>query len=464
MRWSWRADLPPVAFDALLEGSLVGIAYLALATGGPNSSAPLSLVHFWLAAAAGVMLPRLRRGRLRRLASVPVLALLAGAAGWLADPAARAAIVGATDPLAVLAVDPAGWLLGMAVLRGAVHADAEREGETSTQAIAFAFPVLAVSLLLHIGSGGAFVVPIFIASAVCVVSGLLAIGHARLRELESLGSVTRGGHAWSLISAGLVAAVVVAIPVALFLGTSAQEFLASAAASAGAAIGALLAAVGNFLGFLQSVIVWLLHGLPSGPASPTPSPSPTTAPMTAPGPPPLPSGRNKSISLPSLPPLDWLARAGLVVGAFVLAIRLARLIAARQTSLPASATPEERSREPNAGRFGLHFPRPAFHSPFARRRQPTSAVGAYLALLDELAERGEFARGSSETPRSHAARAGSLGLPRLPLSLLAADYELAVYGQTPISELETARALGRRQLLRKQARRLEQAGAARAKD
>jgi hypothetical protein len=323
--------------------------------------------------------------------------------------------------------------------------------------------VLAVSLLLHIGSGGAFLVPIFIASAVCVVSGLLAIGHARLRELESLGSVTRSGHAWSLVSAGLVAAVVVAIPLALFLGTSTQDFLASAAASVGAAISALLAAVGDFLGFLQSVIARLLNGLPSAPAGPTPTPTPMPSPTAVPSPSPLRPLPGKSISLPPLPPLDWLARAGLVVGALVLAIRLARLIAARQTSLPASAMPEERSREPYAARFGLHFPRPAFHSPFARRRQPTSAVGAYLALLDELAERGELARGSSETPRSHAARAGSLGLPRLPLSLLAADYELAVYGQTPISERETARALGRRQLLRKQAHRLEQAGAARAK-
>jgi hypothetical protein len=304
------------------------------------------------------------------------------------------------------------------------------------------------------GSGGAFVVPLFVASAVCVVSGLLAIGHARLRELESLGSVTRGGHAWPLISFGIVAAVVVAIPVALFVGTSTQDALASGAGSVGAAIRALLAAVGNFLGFLESGIAGLLSGLPSGASGPSPSPMPSSTAAPSPSPLPLPG---KSISLPGLPALDWLARAGLVVGAVVLAIRLARLIASRQISLPASATPEERSRGPKVVRFGLHAPRPAFRSPFVRRRHPTSAVGAYVALLDELAGKGELARGSSETPRSHAGRAAGVGLPALPLGLLAADYELEVYGRTAISKSETARALRRWERLRKAAQRLPKA-------
>src|ERR1035437_4762420 len=108
MRWSSRADISLVICDGLLEGSLVGVVYLAIALGLPGSSAPLSLVEFWLAAAAGVALAR-RPAWLSHIDAVRALALLAGVAGWLADPAARDAPTGSKLSLGVLATQPPGW-------------------------------------------------------------------------------------------------------------------------------------------------------------------------------------------------------------------------------------------------------------------------------------------------------------------------------------------------------------------
>src|ERR1035437_7399488 len=203
MRWSSRADISLVICDGLLEGSLVGVVYLAIALGLPGSSAPLSLVEYWLAAAAGVALARRRPAWLSYIDAARALALLAGVAGWLADPAARDALTASKLPWDVLATQPAGWLLGLAVLRGGAHRDVDHESETSTRAITFGLPVLAASLLLGLGSGSAFVVPAVVGSTVCVAAGLLSIGRARLQELERLGLVTRGGRAGAGLAGGV---------------------------------------------------------------------------------------------------------------------------------------------------------------------------------------------------------------------------------------------------------------------
>ena len=113
-----------------------------------------------------------------------------------------------------------------------------------------------------------------------------------------------------------------------------------------------------------------------------------------------------------------------------------------------------------APRLNLHLPRLAIVPHVGLPRRPASAAEAYLALLDELAGRGEMGRRPAETPQAHAQRGGTLGLPRRPLGLLAADYELTVYGRAAISERETARAIGRWRQLRRAARGLPRHGSA----
>jgi Domain of unknown function (DUF4129) len=450
MRWSSRASLLPVVLDGLLEGSLVGVAYLALALGGPGSSAPLLLVEFWLAAGIGLIASRWRSRRLARLDAVRAVALLAGLAGWLADPAARDALLTLRDPLAALPIHPAGWLLGIAVLRGAAHEKADVESEVATRAIIYAFVVLTVALLLHLGAGGDFVVNAVIGSAVCVCAGLFAIGHARMRELEALGSVTRSGRTWPALVTGVVVVAALAIPFAFLAGTTGRELMSGMSGPFQEAIEALFHLLGEVWGWLQSVIAHFLNGpgLPKPSGNPTPSPAPTVFR------PPLPTTESVNLSLPSMSTLGTIAGIALVVIAILLVIRFRRFIPRRIATPPAPVPGEERHAEPHRPRFGLRIPRPRLPARLHMRRRPTSAVEAYLALLDELEDKGELGRRPDETPRSHAERAGGLGLPQLPLGLLAADYELAVYGRAAISEQETKRALRRWKRLRKLARRL----------
>jgi hypothetical protein len=146
---------------------------------------------------------------------------------------------------------------------------------------------------------------------------------------------------------------------------------------------------------------------------------------------------------------------GIVIAAILLLIRFRWVIPERPAAPLPSQLNEERVRNPRRPRLSLHLPRPAFLSRVAvRRHRPTTAAAAYVALLDDLADQGDLARGSAETPRDHVGRTAALGLPHLPLGLLAADYELAVYGQTDITAGETRRALRRWKRLRKLARRL----------
>jgi hypothetical protein len=447
MHWSWRANLLPVVLDALLEGSLVGVPYLALVLAGPGSTAPLLLVEFWLAAGAGLLASRWRPRRLARVSWDWGLALLCGVAGWLAEPAARDALVTMQDPFAAIQIHPAGWLLGLAVLLGAIHRDPKSESQIATRAVTLAFPVLAVSLLLHAGQGDAFGASGFIGSVVCIAAGLLAIGQARMRELEALGSMNRGLQTWPVLTSAVVVLAGLSIPIALLAGSSGHLSATSAMGPLGDGSKAVAGAAGSAVDWLGNA---LFHWLPNNAIAPGPTPTPTPAPLSQNVCCPPSTG---SISLPSIP-LPVFA-IGIVIAAILLLIRFRWVIPERPAAPLPSQLNEERVRNPRRPRLSLHLPRPAFLSRVAvRRHRPTTAAAAYVALLDDLADQGDLARGSAETPRDHVGRTAALGLPHLPLGLLAADYELAVYGQTDITAGETRRALRRWKRLRKLARRL----------
>src|SRR5450759_2319903 len=449
MPWSWRANPLPVVLDALLEGSLVGVPYLALVLAGPGSTAPLSLGEFWLAAGAGLLASRWRPRHLRRVNWVRALALLCGLVGWLADPAARDALLTMHDPFAALQIHPAGWLLGLAVLLGAIHQKAEWESQNATRAVTLAFPVLAVSLLLHAGSSDAFGASGFVGSVVCIAAGLLAIGQARMRELDALGSVTRGGQKWPALATAVVVVAMLSIPIALLAATSGRELAVSILRPVADAARAVAGAAESVVTWLGGVLFGWLPNTPTALMAPMPTSAPTF------GSTPIAPPAASSMSPPSIPGLDAFARIGLAILVILLLIRFRRAIPGRPAAPPPSQLSEARHRHPRRPRLSLHLPRPTFLPHIAlRRSRPTTAAAAYFALLDDLAHRGDLARSPAETPRDHVRRTAALGLPHLPLGLLAADYELAVYGQVDITSSETRRALGRWKRLRKLARRL----------
>jgi hypothetical protein len=85
-----------------------------------------------------------------------------------------------------------------------------------------------------------------------------------------------------------------------------------------------------------------------------------------------------------------------------------------------------------------------------RRAPAHDAVSAYVDALADLDSHPIYARSLSETPGHHAARTRAAKMPAWPdLSLLAADYQLATYGERRLTASEDRRALGRLQRLRR---------------
>jgi hypothetical protein len=132
----------------------------------------------------------------------------------------------------------------------------------------------------------------------------------------------------------------------------------------------------------------------------------------------------------------------------VVLIVLARVWLHRRIARPAGRGGEERSFRIPQRSFRLRMPRPSRPSPFVPL-QPTDAVTAYLASLDDLAAHDpQSAHGEQETPRAHARRV-QLGSE---LDALQADYALDRYGNRPLTDAEHRRAIGRWQRLRSRLR------------
>ncbi len=434
MRWYWRADVPTIVVDSLLEGSLVGVVYLALVPlTAPATQIPL--VAFWLSAAAGLAWARLSSRRLRLEDAVPGLVVLAGVAGFWADGGA-------------------GVLLGVALLRGALHVDSEHESDVSVDAVTYALPVIAFALLMHLRSGAPFVGLVLIASLICLVAGMVAVGRGRQREFELVGPVAHGKTFWPLLGVGLAVWTAVAVPVAYVVGTVTLPVLSGP----GRSIAGAGRVVAERAAELLSWLVWQLGQLlpvPEIPALPTPVPvpSPSVAPQ--------PVAQTAEAASPFM-----LALLTVVIVALSLAvvslIALLCLVVVRQffgwrrararTPLPEpppsldgyAPSPLERARSRLTRR------RPQRRK--AGGRSPASAAEAYLALLDDLVDLDGLARAPTETPLDHAHRVGDR-LDPMPLALLAADYQLASYGQVEITDRETARALARWRRLRDLAQR-----------
>ena len=449
MRWFWRADPPTLLLDGLLEGSLVCAAYLVLALGW-STNAPLPLPVFWLAATAGLLSARQPRSRWRDFFSVGALTIVAGLIGWLWDDGARQALLSRADPATVLGAHWAGWILGIAVLRGAVHSDTRWESEISSDAITYSLPILAFALVLYLGSGRTFPPMAAIAVAVAIVAAMLSIGLARTREMEAMGPASQGGRVWRAISGTILILAAIGVPIALALGTLAQEPIFRAARWSWGVAGAIGAWLAHWIEWLASQFLNGGHG-----AGPSSAPSPTAQSSGAAFGPVTPQPG------PVAPWVDFAARVLLVAVAISLLVGLHYLTrrwrARARARTELALVPEARTRASIRSRLRAALPRllrPRRPRLPTLRHRPMSAADAYLAALADFSERPDLARGPAETPRAHALRLGRKGPPgQVPLGLLAADYQLAVYGEVPISDRETARAVGRWHLLRKLARR-----------
>jgi hypothetical protein len=431
--------------QCMAEGGWLAVLAAALqaAFGEPPIIGPLEF-----AIVAGIGMGWARRTRWRTPAreafGLPVIALAAGALGWLLAPEVRIALIEG-DFQAALAAHAGGWVAALAVYRGHAHHAREVDEEIQDNLMRWGLPVVAAAWLigdLAARNAGpliheAFTAVAFIGSLVFVGAGVLALGLARLAAVRGDGP---GGGSW--FGFALVVALgmtLIGVPAALVLGVPLETLLVAAVAPI-RVIGALLVLILSPVVLLAALLAELVRDF-------------------------LPAGFGLgSIDLPvigvgvtqpssPLPGILFYVVVGAIILLELAAVALYLLWRwrerARMDAL-LSELHEERTvvfdRAPRPPRP----PRPK--APPRRDRQ--DPVQAYLLALDALAADGRWLRGAAETPRHHverlAADVDERGHdPEVPhvlrdgLAHLAAAYQLIRYAGRTLSAAERGRAAAR---------------------
>ena len=430
MRWSSAPDLLPAALDAVVEGAWLAIAYLALQVLGAHGPILLGPVEFALLAGAGLLLAR---GRLTRTGAslVVVAAVAAAAGGWIMSPAVREALLAGRVDTA-LGLHTGGWLAGLAVVRGAMHAERSDDDLIVSRLLAWGVPGLAIPWLLAQvatpAARAAFSEPAFVATLAFVVGGLLAVAVARLDSLGSRSGVGwRSNPTWLLVL-GLVAgsALLVALPLAAMLGVPLDAAVRGAIGPVWLVVSGAIVLLAIPAGLLAAALVALLRAVlgPGHAVVTPPAPQAAALPMTLGA-----AGVNTVFAI-----------ATVAVILLVLVLIARRVLVANGARHP----PDDEERGivlPGSSiRPNLALPR---WRPRAAAPLPHDAVTAYVAAIDELRRVSRLARAGDETPAAHAHRLRASGLGMLSLELLAADYALVRYAGRTLTRAEDRRALAR---------------------
>jgi hypothetical protein len=451
MRSSWAADRVLPTLQVVAEGSWLAVVYAALQAlaGGPAWLGPIELgAMAW----AGMAWGRRRRWTSPQAEALglPLLALAAGAVGWLLAPEVRVHLANG-ELLAALGAHVPGWVAAIAFWRGEVHRSAEDDDAIQDQLLRWAIPGLAIPWVLGqaLTSGQVeadFTAAAFVGTVFFTASAFMAMGLARLEAVRaSTGSDWRANRSWlALVVAVAIGVTVLAVPAGALLGVPARSLLM--------ALIVPLQTIAVLLFILATPIVLLAAA---------------AAELIQPF---LPKGfglgdirlpdffgadpRQVTTTLPSIlfyVFVGTLLIAELLILAAVLYIRWQE----RRKMRAALADPfEERSIViPDAEQ--RRPPRPAVRGRPRRRIRTDDPAGAYLAALDSLARDGRWARREAETPAAHVARSRSEGLAGAALGRLAAAYQLARYGGLRLGELEVRRAPSRLAALRRRLRRAD---------
>jgi hypothetical protein len=434
-------ELVPAGLAMATEGAWVAVLYALVeaAASGPFLLGPVGMI---VAAAIGLAAARLGAARLGERWPTVALVLVLGAAtaGWLADPVVRSFLVEGAPERATF-THPGGWLAGLALLRGIAHARPSTSGAALERLMLVGLPALAIPLLV----GGMLAAPrweLFVAEAtpailLFAVAGTVGLAVRRLDRVGiGAGFDWRRNRAWLLMVALLVVgAGILAIPVSGVVGPAVRI-----------AVGVLvvpLLLVGAIAGFssvsrravlslvVMAVVMAIVIVVAGTSDQPTPDP-----PDPVGG-----AGGGTAGDVIITVGLGGLLTVLVVVGILI----LARLWMREALQPGVSDVREERVIDP-----GDREPVARAPSTGGRRRriEPTDAVSAYLALIDDLDPRPTVRRSVGETPSEHARRLRTAGTGATSLDLLAADYALARFGERRLSPREEGRGVARWRRLR----------------
>lgn len=446
MRSSWASRVLLPATQVVAEGSWLAVCYAALqaVSGDPVRLGPLELALLaWAGMAWG------RRGAWRSPAAealgLPLLALVAGAAGWLLDPVVRQELARG-EVVAALGGHPAGWLAALAFWRGETHRSAEDDDAIQDQLLRWGVPGLAVPWAIgHLVSSGTveqeFTAAAFMGTVLFVGSAFTAMGLARLEAVRATtGSDWRRNRSWvALLVITAVAVTLAAIPAAILLGIPAR---------------ALLVVI---LGPLSAVLVVLLLL-----ATPVIVVAAALADAIAPL---MPEGFGLGqIDLPdfTVDPREVTSRAPVVIFYLIVGVILLVELVILAAILWMRWQERKRMRMAMADPFeerSIVIPPPdeppprGMPQPIRSLARGSGPAAAYLQALRALERDGRWPRQPSETPAAHAARARADGLELPALGRLASAFQLVRYGGRALSVTEQGRALPRLRALRARLRR-----------
>lgn len=363
--------------------------------------------------------------------------LAGGAIGWLSSAEALAALR-AGSPIGALAENPGGWLAAFAIARGFAHARVPLSEPTLAHLLGLGVPGLAfaavVGGMVAEPFRGRFLGDAIFASILFATSATLALALTRLATVGADSGFDWRRNPWWV---GLLTVLVVT--------TAGLAILASSIAAPaiafviGASIGPLLL-IAFVIGFDRRTLRVLAFAVVVAVAF--------VGLMTLLGGRPLPTislGGGTGSEAPPSQPEEMVAIGGalLLIVAVIVVVFLARLWMRRMAPV------EDDVRETRMIDRGDD----SWRSSGRRRRrrvEPADAVTAYLALVDDLADRPGVRRRPAETPAEHARRLRVAGGGGLELDLLAADYALVRFGGVTISRSEDRRAIARWRLLRRQ--------------
>ena len=433
-------DALPAAFAVLVEGAWIAVIASLIDTARDEPIA-LGLTGMAGFAAIGLVAARVMADRMGEAWPGFTVGLVGAAAvaGWLSSDAARSALLAGNLGEAI-GRHQAGFLAGLALLRGMAHTRPGRSERTSARLLAWGTPALAIPLIiaraLPPAARDAFEAQALGDCLAFVLAGAVGLALTRMVRLGRSGAFDwRHNRAWWGLTAVVCLAALLALPAAPYIGPAIQfgvvfmlPFLIG---------GAILASLGETT--RRTVAIVLAFGLLLLILVNLPRINPADQNRTQPGPV-GPAGAGSEAAPPS--PLIWLPIAIVAAVVIVLLVRAWMRRTARARPL---AEGELREVDPASGGPSLFggFSRPSWWPGRRSQARPDDAIAAYLATLERLHDDPEAARRPDESPAAHAKRLRSEGRGAPALDLLAADYQLARFGGEPLTSAEHRRAIDR---------------------
>lgn len=437
-----RRSLVMPVLRILAEAGWITVIYSAASAVVSHQAPILGPIELSLFVAAGALAGWLGRPRSGMGPVLLIIAVLVGGVcGWLASPEARSVL---GDLPRAFNVHLAGWLAGVAVLRGALISpgpSAAAEIERLTRSVpaglavvwAYTSIVAQPTLWLPFAVGAMWGTVVFLSAAV------VALGMARLNVLHATVTDQRQRRGWRWLVAAVGFGVVpIALPVAVLTGVPLAAMLNP--------IVGPLRLIADLLTIPLILIVWILTELFRPIAGPLGQLLDELQARLAGRP--KPEEQEPALVGTLIGLALWvLALVAVLLVIFLIAQWLLKRKGVNEEPLDAVPDTERaivippRDPKPAANRFRTR-----------RRGAPTDAVSAYMSALAEFETHPALARLASETPAEHAARLGRAALDAdaaKDLARLAAGYQLARYADRRITPLENVRSVTRFRRIRR---------------